>query len=150
LAAARVVFDIKQQTFFQPQGPGEATLLQQINAFTMPKRKRDFTAASGEDLNPTALAAAATERVRRFFPFAVNQIARALKSAKAFERQKLGRRLKSSKAAGEDSVAQRQENELSSLKVSSAYGLEPRSHVRTSISMPWQVPSSVKRSESHG
>lgn len=84
----------------------------------MPKRKRDdLDEASSSNPEPRRLTLRAT-RLEQKIEHGVQQIHRALKTARGFERQKLGRRQKTAKSNGDTAQLGRLAEEVQALKVS--------------------------------
>lgn len=85
----------------------------------MPKRKRDDSGSSEEDLNRSANRALRKQRLQLegVLSNGAKSLFRALKVARGFERQKLGRRQKAAKQSEDDAEAKRLEVEVATLKV---------------------------------
>ena len=86
----------------------------------MPKRKRDDIEFSEENPNRAADRALRIQKLQLegVLSNGTKSLFRALKIARGFERQKLGRRQKTAKAAQDDAETKRLEVEVATLKVS--------------------------------
>ena len=85
----------------------------------MPKRKRDDIGSSEEDPKRSANRALRKQRLQLegVLSNGAKSLFRALKVARGFERQKLGRRQKAAKQSKDDAEAKRLEVEVATLKV---------------------------------
>jgi len=85
----------------------------------MPKRKRDDFGSSEENPNRSAARALRIQKLHLedILSNGTKTLFRALKIARGFERQKLGRRQKTAKVAKDDAETRRLEVEVATLKV---------------------------------
>jgi hypothetical protein len=85
----------------------------------MPKRKRDDIGSSEEDQKRSANRTLRKQRLQLedVLSSGTKSLFRALKVARGFERQKLGRRQKAAKQSKDDAEAKRLEVEVATLKV---------------------------------
>ena len=90
-----------------------------LSAPDMPKRKRDDIGSSEEDPKRSANRALRKQRLQLegVLSNGAKSLFRALKVARGFERQKLGRRQKAAKQSKDDAEAKRLEVEVATLKV---------------------------------